>query len=230
MEAQRVQALMPAACTFVCAPIMGTHMPSYDYELLFEHILAAVAARGSIGQRMHTVIGECERQLPHADWERMRQIDFDADLPVLKGWLADAWLGGAVRARDQGLWFGLFSSFTDDGISTYDMFVASGPAWDDSSDEWRGKIAHDAVSYLDSVVLGDICSLAYESTNSLGHDAEYPLTLAYGAIAACSALAQEPLPLELSALRGAAAGFDSGDALSIGVFDNLRFIQQVRGM
>ncbi|MDB5747343.1 MAG: hypothetical protein JWP72_2191 [Massilia sp.] len=205
-------------------------MPSYDYETLFEHILGAVAARGTIGQRMHTVIDECERQLPHADWERMRRIDFDGDLPVLNGWLADAWLGGAVRPGDQGLWFGLFSTGGEDGTVIYDMFVASGPSYDDRSDAWRSEIVHDDLSYLDSVVLAELCSLAHASKYGLGHDAEYPLTLAYGAIAACTALAQEPLPLELTALRGAAAGFDSGDALFIGVFDNLRFIQQVRAM
>lgn len=205
-------------------------MPSYDYETLFEHILAAVAARGSIGQRMHTVIDECERQLPHADWERMRRIDFDGDLPVLNGWLTDAWLGGAVRQGDQGLWFGLFSTGGADGTVIYDMFVASGPSYDDRSDAWRREIVHDELSYLDSMVLAEVCSLAHASKNGLGDYAGYPLTLAYGAIAACTALAQELLPLELTALRGAAAGFDSGDALFIGVFDNLRFIQQVRAM
>lgn len=205
-------------------------MPSYDYELLFEHILAAVAARGTICQRMHTVIDECERQLPHADWERMRRIDFDADLCVLKGWVADAWLGGAVRQGDQGLWFGLFNPETGNGAATADMFVASGPAYDDASGGWRSAIAHENVSYLDSVVLAELCFLAYEPKDGLGRAAEYPLTLAYGAIAACHALARETLPLALSALRGAAVGFDSGDAVFIGVFDNLRFIQQVRAL
>lgn len=205
-------------------------MPSYNYETLFEHILAAAAARGTIGQRMHTVIDECERQLPHVEWERMRRIDFDGDLPVLSGWLTDAWLGGAVRPGDHGLWFGLFSTAAEDGTTLYDMFVASGPAWDDRSDAWRSAIVRGAVSYLDSAVLADMCYLARASKNGPGHDAEYPLTLAYGAIAACTALAQEPLPLALAELRGAGVGFDSGDALSIGVFDNLRFIQRVRGM
>jgi hypothetical protein len=205
-------------------------MPSYDYNTLFEHIRAAVAARGTIGQRMHSVIDECERQLPHADWKRMRQIDFDGDLPVLKGWLTYAWLGGAVRPGDQGLCFVLFNTYTDDGSSTYDMFVASRPSYDSESDEWRRGIARDTVNYLDSVVLADICSLAHASKNGLGHRAEYPLALAYGAIAACTTLAHEPLPLALGALRGAAAGFHDGDAFFIGVFDNLRFIQQVRSM
>lgn len=205
-------------------------MPLYDYNILFKKILAAVAARGTIGQRMHSVIDECERQLPHPQWQRMRQVDFDADLSVLEGWLTDAWRRGAVRAGDQGLWFGLFNPDTEDELTTADLFVASGPGYDEGSDAWRRDIAHDALSYLDSVVLADICYLAYASKEGLGHDAEYPLTLAYGAIAACTALAQELLPPELAALRGAAAGFEDGEALGIGVFDNLRFIPQVRAM
>lgn len=205
-------------------------MPSYDYKTLFEHILAAVAAGGSIGQRMHTVIDECERQLPHAQWEDLRRIDFDGDLPVLNGWLLDAWLGGAVRAGDQGLWFGLFSTGGEDGGVIYDMLVASGPSWDERCVTWRRDIVHDELSYLDSIVLAEVCALAHAPKNGLGQDAAYPLTLSYGAIAACTALAQEPLPLELTSLRGAAAGFDSGDALGIGVFDNLRFVQRVRAM
>ena len=205
-------------------------MPAYDDETMYEHILAAVAARGSIGQRMHTVIGECERQLPHPDWDRLREVDFDGDLPVLTGWLTDAWRGGAVRSGDEGLWFGLFSTASEDGSIVHDMFVAGGPAYDDRSDAWRGEIVHDALSYLDSVVLAELCMLAHASTGSLGQAAAYPLTLAYGAIAACTALAQEPLPAALAGLRGAGAGFDGGDAFFIGVFDNLRFIQKVRAM
>jgi hypothetical protein len=205
-------------------------MHAYDYETLSAHILAAVAAQGSIGQRMHAVIDECARQLPHPDWDSLRRIDFDGDLPVLTGWIPDAWRGGAVRTGDQGLWFGLFGTGDEYGTALYDMFAASGPSWDERSAAWRREIVHHELSYLDSIVLAEVCALAHASRNGLGHDAGYPLTLAYGAMAACTALAQEPLPPQLLALRGAAVGYDRGEAIGIGVFDNLRFIQRVRGM
>lgn len=203
-------------------------MSSYDYSRVFDAIRAAVAAPGSIGQRMHTVIDACEWQRPHPHWQRLRQVDFDADLPVLKGWLADAWLGGAVRPGDQALWFGLFNPRTDDGSPSADLLLASGPTYDDGADTWRRDLVPEKLSYLDSEVLAELYFLAYASKAGLGHEAEYPLTLAYGAIAACTALALEPLPLALVSLRGAAAGFDNGAALSLGVFDNLRFIPRVR--
>ena len=204
-------------------------MPPYNFEKLYETLVAAIAARETIGQRMHMVIDECERQLPHADWEHMRRIDFEADLPILKGWLAAAVREGAVRAEDQGLWFGLFNPIHDDNGATSDMYVASGPSYDGDSLDWPCEIdLRDGVSYLDSAVLDAIYRIAYAGSEGLKNKAEYPLALAYAAIAATTALVQRLLPPELAALRGAAVGFDDGDALFIGVFDNLRFIPQVR--
>jgi hypothetical protein len=209
-------------------PTSGVRMPPYDFEVLYESILAAIAAPGTIGERMAIVIDECERQLPHTDWERMRRIDFEVDLLGLKVWLIEAWIDGAVRRKDQGLWFGLFNP---GGVhdTTADMYVASGPSYDGESLDWPCEIdLRDGVSYLDSEALDDIYRIAYGPHGGLKNDAEYPLALTYAAIAATTALAQNTLPLELASLRGAAVGFDSGDALFLGVFDNLRFCQQVR--
>lgn len=66
-------------------------MPDYNINVLFDHIVASVAAPGTIAQRMRLVIDECERQVPHRDWRRMRRIDFDADAPLLSEWLTEAW-------------------------------------------------------------------------------------------------------------------------------------------
>ena len=206
-------------------------MPPYDFEQLYKTLIGAIAAGETIGQRMQVVIDECERQFPHADWERMRRIDFDADLPVLKGWMTAAVREGVVRAGDQGLWFGLFNPVHDDNGATCDMVVASGPSYDGDDLDWPCEIdLRDGVSYLHSRVLDAIYRIAYGGNAGLRNIAEYPLTLAYAAMAATTALVQRLLPAELAALRGAAAGFDDGDALFIGVFDNLRFIQQVRAL
>jgi hypothetical protein len=201
---------------------------SYDIQILFHTMMASVAAPGTIAQRMHKLIDACERQVPHPDWARLRRIDFDADAPALRQWLAEAWREGAVHEGHQGLWFGIVNPIADDEVMI-DIYLASSPSYDDDDVEWNAGIdLRDGVSYLGSTVLADIYRIAYGSKGSLGNDAEYPLALAYGAMAAGSALAQHRLAPELGALRGAAAGFDSGDALFIGVFDNLRFIRRVR--
>lgn len=202
----------------------GTSM-SYDHTL-FETIIASVAAPGSIAQRMHTLIDACERQLPHPDWDRLRGIDFEADAAALRGWLAAAWREGVLHQGHQGLWFGIFNPVVDNEPVT-DLYVASSPAYDDEGVEWSEAIdPRDGASYLGSVVLEEVYRIAYRAQDGLGNDADYPLALAYAAMAAGSALTQ-PLP-QLGALRGAAAGFDSGDGLLIGVFDNLHFIRRVR--
>lgn len=203
-------------------------MPGYQFETLFDTIVSSIAAPGTIAARMHTVIDACERQLPHAAWERLRRIDYERDLPELTGWLGAAWRDGAVRAGDQGLWFGMFNPWEEDE-PTCDMYVASAPAYDSGSLAWVAGIdPRDGSRRLHSAVLADIYRIAYGAHDGLGTNAEYPLALAYGAIAAGTALAQGRLVPELASLRGAAVGLDEGDGLCIGVFDNLRFIQQVR--
>lgn len=204
-------------------------MPPHDVDMLYKSLLGAIAARGTIGQRMHAVIDECERQLPHPDWACLRGIDFDADLGLLGQWLAAAWQEGALHAGHHGLWFGLVNPIRQDKGATSDVHVASGPSYDSHSLDWPGEIdLRDGVSYLDSAVLDELYRIAYATPGGLRNDAEYPLALAYAAIAATTALEQGPLPRELASLRGAAAGFDDGDALILGVFDNLRFCPQPR--
>jgi hypothetical protein len=212
---------------FSLAPTKGASM-SYDIQILFQATMASVAAPGTIAQRMHKLIDACERRLPHPDWAHIRRIDFDADAAALRKWLAEAWSEGALHEGHQGLWFGIVNPVVDDEPLT-DIYLASSPSYDDDDVEWNGGIdLRDGVSFLGSAVLADLYRIAYRSKGGLGNDAEYPLALAYGAMAAYSALAQHTLAPELGALRGAAAGFDSGDALFIGVFDNLRFIRRVR--
>lgn len=204
-------------------------MPPYDFDMLYKSLLGAIAATGTIGQRMHAVIDECERQLPHPDWACLRRIDFDADLVPLTRWLAAAWQERALHAGHSGLWFGLVNPIREGKGATSDMYVASGPSYDSHSLDWSCEIdLRDGVRYLDSAVLDDLYRIAYAAHGGLKNDAEYPLALAYAAIAATTALEQRPLPRELASLRGAAAGFDDGDALILGVFDNLRFCPQPR--
>lgn len=196
-------------------------------ETLFQTIVAGVAAPGSITQRMHMLIDTCARRLPHPDWDRMRGIDFEADAAALDRWLAAAWRERVLHRGHEGLWFGICHPVVDNE-PVADLRLASSPSYDEEGVAWSGAIdPRDGASKLGSAVLAELYRLAYRP-DGLGNDADYPLALAYAAMAGSSALAQ-PLPApQLGALRGAAAGFDGGDGLLIGVFDNLRFIRRVR--
>lgn len=197
-------------------------------DSLCHTIVNCVAAPGSIAQRMHTLVDACARRLPHPDWERIRRIDFEADAAALSGWLTSAWRAGVLHQGHRGLWFGIDNPVVDDG-PVADLLIASSPAYADEGVEWSGAIdPRDGASRLGSAVLAAIYRLAYGAPGRLGNAADYPLALAYAAMAGSSALAQQRLAPQLGSLRGAAAGFDGGDGLFIGVFDNLRFIRRVR--
>jgi hypothetical protein len=201
---------------------------AYNYVRLYEKIIGSVLGKGSISDRLYAVIEECEEQLPHPDWERMRKIDFNTDSQKIKNWLDAAFANSAPKTHREGLWFGLHNPVISGKVSA-GVYVSAAPEFDTKSIEWAcGIEAPHNDGYLKSAVLCEIYSIAYESSNSLKNDAEYPLALAFGAIAAHDSLLEFALPLGLRGLRGAAVGFDSGDFLFLGKFIENKFIPSVR--
>lgn len=200
---------------------------AYDYDRLFEYIVAAVSAEGPIAGRMRRLIASCEDQRPHPGWRALRQIDFTADEAKLGPWLTRAGAEAGAGAAYRGLWFGLNNPVVD-GETSADIYLAASPAFESDSIDW----AVDCTFYpedraLNSVVLDGIYRHAYDTPGGLGNDAEYPLALAYGAMAACAALEAAALPAAFHELQGAAAGFDSGDFLFLGGFAEGRFQRSV---
>lgn len=202
---------------------------AYDYDRLFNCIIDSVVSSGSIAGRMSAVVDECATQHPHADWARMRQIDYEADATRITRWLPEAFPAGQASAKYRGLWFGLFNPVRSNGRASADAYACASPAYEPESVDWACDIDRlHARSYLNSVVLGEIYRVAYEARGGLGNEAEYPLVLAYGSIAARTALSDWVPPSQLSNLQGAAVGFDSGDALLLGCFIQGRFCADVR--
>ncbi|HEY0061007.1 MAG TPA: hypothetical protein VGC21_02735 [Telluria sp.] len=196
----------------------------YDYERLFQTLIAAIAAEGSITARMHTVIAECARQIPHADWEHFSGIDFETDESDTEGWLAAALPATGAEPKRAGLWFGLCEMVNDDdSISPY-MYVGVSPSFAVDSLDWaRQREEIEMANYLDSVVLPQIHAGAYGRSDGLGHDAGYPLVLAYSAIVVHSLLRDAPLPAPLQTVKGATIGYDSGDWLLLGRFKDGKY-------
>ncbi len=202
---------------------------SYDYSKLFEKIIEVIGAEVSTTQRMLAVIEECSRQKPHPDWELLASINFEADGPAIRHWLSSAFETLEPKSV-HGLWFGLVN-LSDGNSTTADVYVGGSPNFDEEGIDWASEITSiTELSYLNSIVLHDIYTIAYRTgTGHLGNDAEYPLALAYGAIAAIQALRDDGLlASNLSSVKGAASGFDSGDFLFLGAVEDGHFHTRIK--
>lgn len=201
---------------------------AYDYQKLFSTLIAEVQSSDLPQQRMLRVINECESQHPHPDWALFRNIDFDQELDSLNSWLTSA-IGEADDSEQfKGLWFGLNNPGDENGTSA-DIYLAASPEFAFGELDWACESTfYPDTGPLCSKVLNAIYQIAYAESKSLKNDAEYPLVLAYGAIIARAALEQHKFVGPFSFLKGAAVGFDSGDFLFLGRFDNGKFILDVQ--
>lgn len=144
-----------------------------------------------------------------------------------------------------GLWFGLFNPIRQ-GVPTADLYVAGSPYdsdneegniplhWRPASEEAGSPVLHGIyrIAYPDFLAHGDSTEAAKEAYREamkrlLGNDAEYPLCLAYAALAVRWLATQlEPeLLLGGATERVLVTGFDSGDYICIGALteSGLRF-------
>ena len=202
---------------------------SYDYPRLFAKIVATVSDDSSISRRMRDLIAECEAQQPHPDWDRVRKINFEADEEKIESWFSRSFSGVTFSAPPSGLWVGLVNLSDKRGKVVAEAYAGVSPAFQSLSNEWARSIESVTdKNYLRSNVLREIYDVAYESDDGLENDAEYPLVLAYGAMATRMALKSSMLPLELRTMQGVAVGFDSGNYLHLGEFTNGQFISNVR--
>ncbi len=201
---------------------------SYDYSKLFDLVLDATRSDASPQERMQAVIEGCEAQRPHGDWESFRRIDYNQELQAVDGWLRQALSEAGGPERYKGLWFGL-SNPVRNGTPTADIYVAASAEYGDGEIEWAVNSTFYANSReFHSRILGQLYRIAYANQEGLGNDAEYPLVLAYGAIIARRALEGQVFGGAFSSLAGAAVGFDDGDFLFLGHFENGQFILDVQ--
>ncbi|WP_163783017.1 hypothetical protein [Myxococcus vastator] len=191
-------------------------MPAYDYRKLFGEIERVVKSDLSVAEALLHIIQFCEAARPHPGWSALRALEVEGDLRQLQQWLETIMRTAPPPAPITGLWFGLFNP-TVQGRVTADLHLIGAP-YDATDSDWLfrqrwGKDTPDA----GSTVLDSIYQLAYGSEEGLGNDAEYPLALAYAALAVRH-LAQRMGPSLLgdAAQRVLHVGFDSGDFLCIG--------------
>jgi hypothetical protein len=204
-------------------------MDSWHGEI-YEEIEKVAKSSCTVAEGMSVVVAACARHRSHPDWKRFAELDFLSDLEHLRGWLLNAF-SSPPAGEVSGLWFGLFNPVYD-GEDAADIYVSGSP-YDPNDPDWACAVTwKPSGAYARSRALKAIFDISYgEDGLSYGNegleergrrllmnDGEYPLCLAYGALAV-RWLATE---LEPRVLLGDAAervlfvGFDSGDLICIG--------------
>jgi hypothetical protein len=181
-------------------------------------ILKQLGEYQSIAESMGQLIDQCAADCPHADWRPLRDLPYD-DISSLLDWLRQLIEADSPASALRGLWFGIFNPHRD-GHASADFYISGSERFDADPDSnawavrpaWRpnGREAF-------SEIMASIYAIAY-GAGGLGNDAEYPLCLAYTALAVRELLNTLSPRTVLSAVGsvGVAVGFDSGDFILLG--------------
>jgi hypothetical protein len=181
--------------------------------------IADLASRDmGVADAMGELVDWCSSLQPCDDWKRLRDLDFTAELARLRTWLDDVLSAEPPKDLVTGIYFGLFNPQYDDDGPVADIYVAGGIYGDDDwlpavRKHWwpNGRCAR-------SQLLAQVHRVAYQSPDSLGNNAEYPVVLGFGVLAAkhlCLAIKPKLLGGR-GGSRWITVGFDSGDVLALG--------------
>lgn len=175
------------------------------------------------------IMDHCARHQPHRDWARLRALDYAAEIPRL-----DAWLDGLI-ANDppmktaRGFFFNVCNPGLPDGSIRTDIELIGTPRYDpnDVRLDWLYTANYYPRPYAQSPALHEMHGIAYgghrwwllgPKAGVLGNDAEYPIGLAFGALAARELMGRRtPTRMGTRARAvGVAAGWGEGDVLFVG--------------
>jgi hypothetical protein len=198
-----------------------------DFLRIHKWLAKKLKQSTSVADGMNGLIDQCEKELSHPDWAKLRHIDH-GNLTSLRSWLETPFRVEPPTKPLKGIWFGLFNPCHADGTPTADIYVCGSERFDPDpgSNEWAcGPDWWPDSRYANSAVLTEIYRIAYSSdpndndaVEKLGIHAEYFLCLGYGAFAvkALLNLVDPSLILGTAPSLGIAVGFDAGDFLLLG--------------
>jgi hypothetical protein len=186
-------------------------------------IIDVVASESDIAVGMRRLLDHCARLRASAVWERISLVDFTAG-----GERERAWLEALLKAEPPGdsveaFWFGIFDgggAGEEEEPPIAELYLAGSEVYepDDPTAEWacspeyfpQGRYAHSALLREMSELLNGADAEAFE----IG---AYVLPLGYAGLTAAEACRKLPRELLLGARaeRAVAAGFDSGDFLTL---------------
>lgn len=185
-------------------------------------IEALLSAAAEIREGMAELIELCERACPSKVWTDFHGLNFEQDYQRLTQWVSDLLEEQPPSCSINGLWFGLFNPYLDDGKLSCCMYLAGSerfalgtdsPDWPCNPEYWPED------RYASSEVLTTIYRRTAEIDKEAGAQAEFALCQGYACLVVadwCRGPMQGKL-LGDADFRGVAVGFDSGDIVMIDV-------------
>jgi hypothetical protein len=88
---------------------------------------------------MNKLIERCEALLPSKEWERFRDLPYDAELMAKQDFVMEVLRGEPAPFPIAGFWFGLFNPVYDES-TTADIYFGCGRTFDPDDEEWPTSI------------------------------------------------------------------------------------------
>jgi hypothetical protein len=202
----------------VAAHYHDRYMTALGTGGFWPELAGVVRSTCTVATGMRRIIRYCSRADPNPRWKLFDKLKIDEDLLRLRAWLETAFTEDPPADDVPGLWFGLID-VDRDGQPSFDMHLSGGHPDDGQPDDlviggsWepRDEFAH-------SGVLDQIHKIAHAKEGRELENAEYHLTLAYGALAVRRlAMTLNPeLLLGGAPRRVLAVGFHDGDSIGVG--------------
>jgi hypothetical protein len=166
----------------------------------------------------------CKRVNPSHVWKELRNLEYESDYRKLTKWLEGLLATEPPPKEINGMWFGLFNPYLDDGKPTSCLYLAGSERFDSKGDDpdWAcGPEYFPEGRYSHSSVLTTIYRTVSEQEGGVGSQGEYTLCLGYACLVVgewCRGPMRKKL-LGTAASRGVSVGFDSGDAVLVDILE-----------
>jgi hypothetical protein len=178
------------------------------------------------------VIELAAAERPHADWAKLRALDSSAEPPRLRAWFEAPLYVQPPERPLHGLFFNVCNPLLENGDVTTDLEF-SGTSKSAAEDrDWIFTQFYEP-GYASSAFLHELYGIAYGSRDFrqpvagvLGNQAEYPLGLAYAALAVREVMRERTANDVANAAPtvSVAAGFAAGDIALVGELTTVGFI------
>ncbi|HEY2516150.1 MAG TPA: hypothetical protein VGI39_35005 [Polyangiaceae bacterium] len=182
-------------------------------------------AGADVEPAMRALFDAASEEGPHEDWRRLRELPYRSGASFIREWLDRVMAEEPPPRAADGLWFGLFTPFYEDGEARADAYV-HGCKFDPIDGDWAcTALWKPRGAYARSNLLRDVHRVAYSAPEGLGVDAEYPAVLGFVALSV-AAWARGAAANGASIARDRrqlVVGFDSGDRVHVGELEERTF-------